>query len=714
MVYIYIATSSVYFASFIVKIGCTENPQSRRSTYLTGCPPGLTPSCDIEYDSIWETNAIDRNELYDYEEQIHNQFHKYRMIRNIPGDSEWFRFQDKHTYDMLVSYLKKLPWVIRQVPLSEILLIKSPLRYLQKNHCKNLSYIRNRNTRDEVLNDMQKPVITKIVSFMNDDTRRAGIITTPCGSGKTIMTIKAMTTTRIRKCVICCPTNPIQKQWEEKIISNGTFLKDDIHIIGNEGTTDEIRISEIFDKDVYCIITTYRSSHLLLDKMGEIQLLVLDEAHHMVGIVSTTDDKGEGITRKLMKYATENRIKRLSLTYTPRYIFDGSKIDVPYLTMNDEAVFGITIAELKLRAMIDRGVLPDYRLWTLRDESNKGNGIIGKAECILESWNAREVIRGEEKYILDHLIVFASTIEDVRMMETFFKERTTYTTVLRVESGSNTEDIITQFSYAPRSILVNCLVLNEGVDIPIANAVAITYPKQSRGQITQMILRAGRWYENKSLFHILIPIMGDEDLTGFEEVLYALASCDEKIVDEITVRSNQNADLSELPRINQDTGNIVPENIMIEEFSADQKEIIRCFNNIKNKLFSTTNITYIQEQCRIKQIDTSIEYKNHRVSHVNELPDDPRPKNMTWYDFLHLAQTNTQRISASEFVKTILEPNNLKVAHIYDEWRKAQPSDIRQTLPSVQHITDGFFGMEHINFNTILNRFGTNTHTRRR
>ena len=479
--FIYLASSPVFRGLFLGKLGCTENPYRRRSAYLTGCPPGLTPSQDIDYDAVWETTATTRDELFDMEDEIHNHFLKYRMMRSKPGDSEWFNFQGKNPYDEVTKFMESRPWVKRQILLSEIKHNSS--RYLRKQFHKNLQYIKDRTKRNELLNRLQEPVIAAIAMFMKDDNK-AGYVIAPCGSGKTMMTVKGIR--GVKKCVICCPSNQIQKQWESTLLAEGIFTKPQIHIIGCEGTTDPSKIRNILEGDVFCIISTYMSSHLMVD-ITSLELLVLDEAHHMAGIVGEND----GRTRRLMQKATILGVKRLSLTYTPRFVDGG---DLKFLTMDDESTFGKMIAELKIRDLICKGVLPDYRLWTLRDESKRGSGIIGKAECILEAWGATEILRGEEKYILHHLIVFALTVEEAKELEDFFREKTD-TLVLRVAKGDKLEDPIAQFTTAPRAILINCFVLNEGVDIPIANAVAITYPKQSRGQITQMILRAGRWYE---------------------------------------------------------------------------------------------------------------------------------------------------------------------------------------------------------------------------
>jgi len=700
--YIYHASSTVFRELCLGKIGCTEEPYGRRSTYLTGCPPGLTPSQDIDYDAVYETTATTRDELFDLEDEVHNHFLRYRMMREKPGDSEWFNFQGKNPQNEVKRFMESRPWVKRQLPLSEITPPKSS-RYLRKQYHKNLQYIKLRSSRNTVLNLLQEPVISAIAMFMADSDNRAGYVIAPCGSGKTIMSSKGIR--GVKKCVICCPSKQIQNQWIATLLAEGIFTEAQIHIVGGAGTTDPSIIRTIFEEEAFCVISTYMSSHLLIDILEDLELLVLDEAHHMVGIVAR-DEKGEGRTRRLMLKASDLGVKRLSLTYTPRFIAE-DRTDAEYITMDDN-IFGKKIAELKIRDLIRKGVLPDYRLWTLRDEARKGSGIIGKAECILEAWGSTEIIRGEEKHILHHLVVFTSTTQEAKDLECFFRAKTD-TLVLRVKEGDKLEDPIAQFTAASRAILVNCFVLNEGVDIPIANAVAITYPKQSRGQITQMILRAGRWYEGKSVFHVLIPTLGDEDLSGFEEVLSALASCDEQIRDEIVLRTKPDIKPSDPLPPSPETGDTLPECIMIEEFEADQEEIKRGFTNIRKNLFPAKESRRIQELCIDKGIDTSIEYSMSLRIQIPELPEDPKPKGCSWYDYLH---PSVERIQVQVFVKDILEPNHLRVGHKYDEWIGVQPSDIRMKLPSVQNINDGYFGTD-TNYNGLLEKFGKKVSGRR-
>lgn len=87
---------------------------------------------------------------------------------------------------------------------------------------------------------------------------------------------------------------------------------------------------------------------------------------------------------------------------------------------------------------------------------------------------------------------------------------------------------------------------------------------------------------------------------------------------------------------------------------------------------------------------------------------------MLWYDYLHPMRFHDDRLTGSDFVKEILDTNNLRVGHTYDEWRGVQPTDVIVRLPSVQHITDGFFGKDDTNFNTLREKFGKNVVGRKR
>jgi superfamily II DNA or RNA helicase len=611
------------------------------------------------------------------------------MTRKIPGDSEWFDFKGSNPYELVKSFIESRLWVIRRVQLSDI---QKPSRYLNKPYHKNLSFLKTKELRNSELDLIQKPAISSISSFIIDSSRLAGYVIAPCGSGKTLMTAKSMR--GLKRCIICCPSRQIQFQWKKTLFLEETFELSDIYMIGQSGTTDIEDINIIAQKEVFCIISTYMSCHLLLDSLApNIELIVFDEAHHMAGIVS--EDTGEGRTRRLLESASKMNIKRLFLTYTPRVIVDNYESGC--LSMNDTDIFGEKIIEINIRDLINKGVLPEYRIWSLRDEAKQGKGVIAKAECLLEAWNSKEIVRGAERYILHHLIVFTQTKQEAKELEQFFLSRTTNTVVIRVEQGDRLEDPIKRFTLAERAIIVNCFVLTEGVDIPIANSVAITYPKQSRGQITQMVLRAGRWFENKELFHILIPTLGDEDLSGFQEVLLSLAVGDTHIRDEIFSNSSSESKESSSGDEKCHIDSVKPQCIVIDKFNSNPEEIRKCFSSLMRGIYNQDNHS-LQDFCLSKGISTSVEYQLLRIS-ITDLPEDPRSKNQLWYDYFHPNKRHS--ISKRDFISKVLEPNQLYLAHLYEEWRINQPIDMKESLPSIQHITDGVFGKDNTNFNLL-------------
>lgn len=710
--YLYIATAVCYKIMNIIKIGLTECPLDRLRTYLTGCPPDLTPSHDIYFEVIWKIKTDNRRKLSYYEDVLHNRFMKYRMMREIPRDSEWFNFKEKDGIAIVKEFMKHQNWVECEVPLSEILPVQRKSRHLRNVYYANTYFIESLSERNHILNQIQKPVIESIKLFIQGVTTHAGYIVAPCGIGKTYITCMGIQGTK--RVIICCPSNQIQEQWREQLIGASIFTPGQILIMGTNGTTETSEIKEFMKNDTYCIITTYMSSRILVELIVENppQVIVLDEAHHVAGIVAERDE-GEGMTRRLMERACYMKLKRLSLTFTPRFIENPYETNMKYFTMSDETIFGSKIVELKLRDMINKGVLPAYRIWNLRDNTRKGAGIIGKVECICEAWDAKEFKYGEGQYILHHLIIFTHTNEEGRLIEKILVEKLKDTLVLCVKGGDNISSAQEQFSNAKRSILINCKVLGEGLNIPITNAVTFTYSKKSHGEIAQMIFRAGRWYENKSIFHILLPIIDEDDMSGFEEVFMSLASCDENIYDEIMIRNFDKDSGGSSGEYSVNSNGEVSEEIIIDEFDGtNPEEIIKWRENLRRSLLHSNSPKKIQEFCIKQGIDTSIEYLTDLRSQNPDLPEDPKPKNQTWYNWLHPTKNN--KITAMEFVTNIIEKNNLKVASGYNEWREVQPIDIREKLPSEQHINDGFFGTHDINFNEILDKYkNQKSHSRR-
>ena len=693
MFYLYIIANVVYLVEKTIKIGSTRNPHNRLCNYHTSYPPNFEDLAP-QYYRIYETNASNRDELYDFEEYVHDYFLKYRTHRSGHSfdSSEWFNFNDvEDPLKLIDEFVTSQTWYLKTVKLDDIVRPKT----ITSNYAKNMKFIKHNDSRLELLETTQAPVINKMCDFINDRERAAGFVIAPCGSGKTVMASKSILNTNLERVVICCPANQIQLQWYDTLVRLGVFKQSEIILIGNIGTTDIEKIKECIKLPKYCLITTNMSSNILKDIITtNIQLFVLDEAHHMAGKVST-DDSGEGVTRKLMLRCYELGIKRLSLTYTPKIL---TKVfsDNSSISMDDEHIFGKEIACLNLRKLINLGILPDYRIWSLSDSSNRGCGVLAKSKYILDSWNTTEYYRGNKRPIINHLIIFTPSIEESNVLEEYFKANTTDTLVLNVKGVDNNTSIsIKKFSEAKRAICINCKVFGEGVDIPIADSVAITYPKKSTIEIIQMLLRAGRWHQDKPIFHILMPIIDSEDLTAFHDVLISLASSDDGLCQELLKQLSSVSSGGEGKHKTLDTTSCLPDSVDIQLFEGSKIEDIN--KMFRRKFLGALEHKQIQKTCMENGIRTSVEYKKLREELV-DLVEDPRNRGESWYSFLN--PDVVERITPKEFAE-VLDGARIKYIQTYETFLA---KNIDSRLPRILEIQDGYFG-DDINFNVILTKY---------
>ena len=653
--FLYVASSDYFRSKHSYKMGCTEYPNERLSTYLTGCPPEMDPSCDIRFDLIYKTFAKDREELSSYEDELHDHFIQWRLVREIPGDSEWFRFETS-PIEEIRAFMESKGW--KRVEMEEVPRNKRLLRPYKRN----FKIIKTRAERLALLDKVQSVEISKIIDFIQG-TELAATVIAPCGFGKTHITVRS--TNGVKRMIICCPTRQIQNQWCKA-------LNDVCVCVGGKGSRDEEWIRSILEKPEFVIVATYASCHLL--KLAIYDLLVLDEVHHMAGLVG----ESIGRTRTLLEASIANKIKRLCLTFTPRYV----TAETTHFSMDDEEIFGKVISKISFRYMVDLGLLPDYRVWCLRDDEREGSGVLARAACILEAWSALEMVRGESRPILHHMLVYAATLEEAAAIETYFKASCS-DLVLNVKGGDDTESMIREFTAAKRAIMISVYKLSEGADVPISNAVAFACVKHAIGQTTQFMLRPGRWYEGKDVFHILIPSLG-EDMSGFETVLSALAENDDEIRDEILVRSAGGG--SAARTFSTGVFDAMPQRIMMEGYESNHADISRCFARIHREGVRLGWVN-VQKQCLKHEIKTSVAYAEWKPLGY---PDDPRPKNMTWFKFLN---PDKETMELAIFSKILAEKG-------FDDAKKYEAGR-DQSLPSPQEIHDGYFGEKNRDFNLI-------------
>ena len=657
--YLYIVSCPYYVSSHTYKLGCTGQPYGRLSTYLTGWPPNF-PQCELQFYAIWEVTANDLEELKYYEKCLHDhEEFKYFRLQN----SEWFQFPEVY-FEKIDDYLMSCEYFVKKLELADVPKPQRSILKINKYSKNTKQFIVKKGKRNELFDAVQAPIIEIFMSFINSD-EKAAQYNAPCGSGKTKITCEVVR--NLKRVIICVPSIRIQKQWKDEID------RPDCILLGGKYNTVNLNTNS------YCVITTYRSCKKLIDDLPDNNdIIVFDEAHHMAGYVSDNNEKGEGITRALLDTIANRNMKRLFLTFTPKDAFVEDE-NTKVFSMNDERIFGKVIADLKLRDLIIKGILPDYRIWPL---SSQGTGMLGKLEQVLSAWNSGEI---------NHLMIFVRLIDDKKEVKRYLEEKNIDCPVYVMDDDKNA---IEDFKKHKRAIIVDCFMLGEGVDIPIADSVAILYPKGSVTSIVQTVLRPGRWFPYKSVFHILLPHTADEDMGGIHSVLLSLAQYDDALRGEVLLTSKTKTEDNDTPQTSE-VGNISDNIVQYDVLSStDVEKMKECFKNISISLIPKTNKKVIQKLCFEKGIKTSKEYEELRKE-LNHLPEDPRFSGVTWFDFLN---PDTIKISLQEFINKVIE-NNLRLPSEYTNWSN------QNNYINLQNIRDGYFGEEKINFIELVEKY---------
>jgi len=615
--YLYVVSCPAYAEQNICKIGCTNNPHDRIRPYFTSYPPGL-PQYDIRYYKLWEISVNNDEDMRAEEEKVHDEFAYQRLVRT--EKSEWFHIEN--FLEMISQFIEKelngnpveLPNIERKQrsPLETVVYKKNKKLFIRKEDQKNIK-----------LNEIQQPVIEQLQNFLQNKEINAGQLIAPCGSGKTNMTCRAIQS--LNKIIICVPTLIIQQQWFNRLEKECLFVG---------GVSDDWNsIIKKLNSDSYCIITTYASCKKLIDILPDNNgIIVFDEAHHMAGYVSNNNDEGEGITRALLDNIVNRNMKRLFLTFTPKDAFIEDE-NTKVFSMHDERIFGNIIAELKLRDLINQGILPDYRIWPL---TSKGTGMLGKLEQVLSAWNSGEI---------HHLMIFVKEINDKEeVFQYLIKEgKLGSNEEVLIINEKNTKKTIEKFKNSNRAILIDCFRLGEGVDIPIADSVAILYPKGSVTSIIQTILRPGRWYKHKSVFHILLPHTADEDMKGIQNVLLALAQYDDALRGEVLLTSKtktENNNIFQTSEVGNTSDIIVQYDVLSP---TDVEKMKECFESIRTIL--TIKRTKKESYEFIKQLNKQLnivsknQYLESKLIHPKYIEDPKiyfREHWTCWYEFLGL------------------------------------------------------------------------------
>lgn len=189
---------------------------------------------------------------------------------------------------------------------------------------------------------------------------------------------------------------------------------------------------------------------------GRFDLLVMDETHHAPAPV---------LKRFVDKVDCD---KILGLTATP------FRLDKKFLDFED-TVMGATYEEL-----VEAKFLMPIDLYSLR--------IMGNKHVALIDW----LMAHPEK--ATHSIVFVPNLNDARFFKTTLNLAYKAELVSGEQPNNERDSALKNFMNGGVDILVSCMVLTEGTDLPIAQTIVLGRETESLGLLTQMVGRGLRTY----------------------------------------------------------------------------------------------------------------------------------------------------------------------------------------------------------------------------
>jgi superfamily II DNA or RNA helicase len=207
---------------------------------------------------------------------------------------------------------------------------------------------------------------------------------------------------------------------------------------------------------------------------GRFDLLVMDETHHAPAPV---------LKRFVSKVDCD---KILGLTATP------FRLDKKFLDFEDTVV-GATYDEL-----VEAKFLMPIDLYSLR--------IMGSKHVALIDW----LMAHPDKAA--HSIVFVPSLDDARFFKTVLSMAYNAELVSGEQSNNERDNALKNFMNGSVDILVSCMVLTEGTDLPIAQTIVLGRETESLGLLTQMVGRGLRTFQNKTHCNVVevVSVMGKQ------------------------------------------------------------------------------------------------------------------------------------------------------------------------------------------------------------
>ena len=743
--YIYILTSPHKCRISRRKIGLTTLPHHRMNTYLTSC-------CDLDelyFEKLYHVRVSGVEELRELEGKLHAHFDTLRRRR------EWFELDSP---DPVGEFIRTHASFSKECTLNDV----KDLQYSKESVKREKRLIQEQQQQEQQQQQQQeqepvpllvpvplpvkKDLIIEYFSHMlppgallprriqselfcaflgktAENEKYTGIVQWPTAVGKTIGMLSLLFISfsrrssegKIWRGLLIAPQNDILNTIMDSI---KRLEKWGITIISGHDAQFVDALQE-YPRDRHCLIITTHAS--LTDRrkwemLPDIDHCHYDEVHQSTGmqffgllvewIPKFTYFTGTSATPKTCNSEQHTRLHQLF----------GNPLEVLHQCEMDEAVKEGWIAQPKIIAkIVDSATrIQDFIgivAQSVAKKREQGKWMYGKVIVYLDTIaDVQAAVRCAVQYFNGPGSGSGSTtiymaVKDTSVATANASTVTAATTdsdVVPIEGAHPDSEFIKDEADGSLRILFACQRYRQGSDIKGIEMTTVLFNSTIATnvfvQIMGRALRRDYAYANKEGWCVIVKTRSEGEEETSEDVMDSILL---EMASFLMLSSSSNTDADNKKTKKQQLQDFVSQFL---EFDVDRKEFsieetverMQCMYLRKEYVSGNKGV---REYCVEKRIDSSFEYAEHRKTETRiSLPCDiPCQSTETVYAFLH---PNASCMQKSEFI-SILKSLDLTTSQKYESWRTGLLLSSSQ-YPSIQHISDGYFGPNDTNFNTFV------------
>jgi len=372
------------------------------------------------------------------------------------------------------------------------------------NNCQRIKLIKKEMINNIIIHDKIKPYKYQknIINIGKDYYKHndSGIITMPCGTGKTLISCYIGMNYKI--VIMITPL----KQYAQQNIKRFNMY-DNVRkslLIDSDGIRNIDEINKfIKNNDKILLSATYKSCDIInqLNLINDV-LIIFDEFHNFSynNIYNDEDD--------IYKLINSDNIKKLFMSATPRIyeLENNNDIEVNEL-------FGDYIYKMSFNEAITNKYISDYELYlpifnneeldNEIKELNIQNDYLLKIQFLMEAIKMCGTLK-MIIYMKCHEEIDIFIIEFNKINNNYYYYDVYINKITCNNSYSSRNKILDEFNNSNKiSLLLSVHILDEAIDIPSCNSIYMTYVSSSKVKNIQRMSRAMR-YRNKKIAKIFL------------------------------------------------------------------------------------------------------------------------------------------------------------------------------------------------------------------